>query len=365
MKSAGAGCHCRSPREDDVTRLYKLTNDTLVPVAQGRLSNEKMIQNWIAQKPELLGLDLLIIGREVIIADRGRIDLLGIDEDGNLAILELKRDRTPREVIAQVLDYASWVVSLSTKEVHDIAFRYLKRDLKQAFRERFQTTLPETLNESHTMVIVASAFDASSQRIVRYLSETHEIAINTAFFTVFEEDGQTLLTTDWLLDQAEVVERSEAKAKAPWSGLWYVNTAEGLHRSWDDMQRYGFISAGGGEQYSDPLKRLQPGNRIVAYQKGAGYVGYGTVTAAAVIAHDFQTKGGPLLVQPLAQPGMARPGEDATRAEYVVGVDWIKTVPVAEAKRFDGMFANQNIVCKLRDPKTIEFLQDQFGVTSE
>jgi hypothetical protein len=64
------------------------------------------------------------------------------------------------------------------------------------------------LNENHTMVIIASAFDASSQRIVRYLSEEHEIAINTAFFTVFEDDGQTLLTTDWLLDQSEVAERS-------------------------------------------------------------------------------------------------------------------------------------------------------------
>ncbi len=346
-----------------MTRLYKLSNGALAQVAQGRLANEDMIQNWIAQKPELLGLDLLIIGREVVITDRGRIDLLGIDEEGNLAILELKRDRTPREIIAQILDYASWVVTLSTRQVHDVAFRYLKRDLESAFRERFETTLPETLNENHTMVIIASAFDASSQRIVRYLSETHDIAINTAFFTVFEDGGQTLLTTDWLLDQAEVAERSEAKAKAPWSGLWYVNTGEGPHRAWEDMRRYGFIAAGGGPQYSDPLKRLQPGNRFVAYQKGAGYVGYGTVTASPVIAHDFQTKDGPLLEQPLVQPGIARPGEDATRAEYVVGVDWIKSVPVAEAKRFDGIFANQNVVCKLRDPKTLEFLRDQFDVS--
>src|SRR6266566_2900898 len=63
------------------------------------------------------------------------------------------------------------------------------------------------------MVIIASAFDASSQRIVRYLSEVHDIAINTAFFKVFEDDGQTLLTTDWLLDQSEVAERLEAKVK--------------------------------------------------------------------------------------------------------------------------------------------------------
>jgi hypothetical protein len=61
---------------------------------------------------------------------------------------------------------------------------------------------------------------------------------------------------------------------------------------------------------------------------------------------------------------MARSGQDASHAEYVVGVDWKKTVPIAEAKRFEpGMFANQNIVCKLRDPKTIDFLREQFGVS--
>ena len=84
-----------------------------------------------------------------------------------------------------------------------------------------------------------------------------------------------------------------------------------------------------------------------------------------MIASDFQTESGPLLEQQLAQTGIARAGEDAAHAEYVVGVDWIKTVPVAEAKWSSGLFANQNIVCKLRDPKTIEFLRDKFGVTLE
>lgn len=348
---------------EKMTRLYKLANDVPVQVSSARLANENTIQNWISERPGLLGLDLLIIGREVVAPDRGRIDLLGIDEEGNLSILELKRDRTPREVIAQILDYASWISTLSTREVHEIAVKHLKRDLEAAFRERFETALPETLNENHTMVIIASKFDASSQRIVRYLSETYDIAINTAFFTMFEDEGKTLLATDWLLDQSEVVERSETKAKGPWSGLWYVNAGDGPHRSWGDMQRYGFIAAGGGEKYSGPLSRLHPGDRVAVYQKGAGYVGYGVVKSSSVIASDFKTESGPLFEQQLIQPGMARIGEDVARAEHVVGIDWVKTVPIVDAKRFDGMFANQNIVCKLRDPKTIDFLRDQFGVS--
>src|SRR5712671_3818159 len=187
-----------------MTKLYRLSGDTLLPVPGGQLSKEEMIQSWLAHQPELLGLDVLIIGREVVTAFGGRIDLLGMDAEGDLVIIELKRDRTPREIIAQILDYASWIVSLSTREVHEIAVKHLGRSLELAFSEHHESALPEALNSDHTMVIVASAFDPSSQRIVRYVSEKHGIGINTAFFTVFEEGGQTLLATDWLLDQSEV-----------------------------------------------------------------------------------------------------------------------------------------------------------------
>lgn len=345
-----------------MTRLYKLSGGTLQPVPRGQLGNERLIEDWVARQPDLLGLDILIIGRQVQTEFGGRIDLLGIDVDGNLVIVELKRDRTPRDIIAQVLDYASWVSALSTRAVHDVALRHLGRSLEAAFRERFEAALPQTLNATHTMVIVASAFDPSSQRIVRYLAEEHDIAINTAFFTMFEHDGTTLLATDWLLDQAEVVERSEAKKQAPWSGLWYVNVGDGPSRSWEDMRRYGFIAAGGGERYSGPLARLQPGDRLVAYQKQAGYVGYGEVTAPAVMARDFETGNGLLLDQPLTQLNLAHDADDPKLAEHTVGVRWIEAVPVAEAKWTEGLFANQNIVCKLRDPKTVDFLKDMFGV---
>jgi RecB family endonuclease NucS len=117
-----------------MTRLYKLSGDALVPVPRGRLSNEEMIETWLTRQPDLLGLDILIIGRQVVTDFQGRIDLLGIDADGDLVIVELKRDRTPREIIAQVLDYGSWTSALSTRQVHEIGVNYLGRRLELAFR---------------------------------------------------------------------------------------------------------------------------------------------------------------------------------------------------------------------------------------
>lgn len=345
-----------------MTKLYRQVGPELVSVPAGKLASEDMIEGWVAADPGLLGLEILVIGRQIITDHNGRIDLLGIDAAGNLAVVELKRGMTPREIVAQVLDYASWISSLSTAAVHAIAQKHLKGSLEAAFMNRFGETIPERLNASHSMIIVASALDASSQRIVRYLSEVHGVGINTAFFTVFEHGGELLLTTDWLLDQEEVVARSEAKVKAPWHGLWYVNVGEGEHRSWDDMRRYGFVAAGNGVKFSGPLRRLQVGLPIVAYQKKAGYVGYGIVTAPSVPAKDFATSDGPLLEQKLEQPGIGHDADSTELAEYVVAVDWKKTVPVSEAKTFTGVFANQNVVCQLRHPETVEFVRQQFGV---
>ena len=236
----------------------------------------------------------------------------------------------------------------------------LGKPLENAFRERFGVELPETLNESHSLVIVAGEFDASSRRIVEYLAEVHDIAINTAFFSVFEHNGETLLAADWLLDQEEVKQRSENKAKAPWSGLWYYNVGQENARHWEDMRKYSFIAAGGARYYSDFLKKLSPEEQFFAYQKQAGYVGYGIVKGEPLPCKDFVVNGKPILSLTLEAPALGHDLDDLDKCEYLVAVDWEKTFPLSEAKTFTGAFANQNIVCKLRDTATIEFLQEAF-----
>ena len=107
--------------------LWGVENGGLVALPKVRLDNEDRLEEWIAQDASLLGLDLLIIGRQVRTPTSGRIDLLAIDEDGDIVVLELKRDKTPREVVAQGLDYASWVAGLLPGQIEEIAQDYLKR----------------------------------------------------------------------------------------------------------------------------------------------------------------------------------------------------------------------------------------------
>jgi hypothetical protein len=261
------------------------------------------------------------------------------------------------------LDYASWVKTLTTPAIYDIAERYKKERLATLFQEHFGDQIPERLNGTHQMLIVASEIDPASRRIVEYLSEEHGIAINTAFFNVFESDGQEWLTTDFLLDQVEVEERSERRVRAPWSGYYFVNAGVGEDRAWADMIKYGFVGAGGGDFYSKRLDQLSIGDEIFAFQRGLGYVGYGVVNTEKVPASEFMTGSGPLFQQDLVQPNIKRNADDSSRAEYVVGIDWQKTFDLDKSKWFKGAFANQNIVCKLRDQATVDFLVREFGVS--
>jgi hypothetical protein len=345
--------------------LWEIQGDQLVELPKRRLDEEERLREWIAQDVSLLGLDLLIIGRQVQTRYGGWIDLLAIDQQGDLVILELKRHQTPREVVAQVLDYASWVAELTPQEVADIAQAYLEKPLSAAFQERWEADLPEVINNDHRMIIVASELDDSSERIVQYLATRHSLNINVVFFTCFQQDGKELIGRAWLLDPEEVEDRTERRLKAPWDGLWFVNVGESDWRNWDDCVKYCFLSAGGGRKYTEPLRKLIKGSKVFAYMKKLGYVGYGEVETEAQPAKDFVPPGQKksVLDLPLVQQGMKHDRDDPEQCEWVIGVKWLYKFPREEAKWFDGAFANQNIVCKLRDRKAVEYLRREFNVT--
>jgi hypothetical protein len=107
----------------------------------------------------------------------------------------LKRDRTPREVVAQALDYACWLEKLEPDEIAAIYRRFAPgRSLAEDFKQFFHLELDEeTFNASHQIIIVASSLDDSTERIVRYLSEK-DIPINVLFFQVFSHGTEQFLS---------------------------------------------------------------------------------------------------------------------------------------------------------------------------
>jgi len=189
-----------------------IADDQLEAVERTRLDLESRLESWIAADVAMVDERLLVIGRQVETDFGGVVDLLCIDPEGDLVILELKRDKTPRDITAQALDYASWVVSLSHERVMEIAEKYLGGTLEGSFASRFGIDLPENLNGDHRILIIASRIDQSSERIIQYLSDRHGVSINAVTFQFFKDpSGQEILTRVFLLEPDEVDYRARTK----------------------------------------------------------------------------------------------------------------------------------------------------------
>jgi hypothetical protein len=343
-------------------KLWQVGETGLKAVPKSALDKEVRLEEWVLKDPGLLGMDVLIIGRQVVMPNGGRIDLLALDVDANLVILELKRDKTPREVVAQILDYGAYIRKFSFEKIDEFARRFCGKPVSDAFAEHFGESLPDEINQSHQLIILASELDESSERIVEYLADEHEVPINAIFFRFFKTENGEFLGRAWLMDPEEVQERAISHKQAPWSGYYFVNVGESEHRNWDDCRNYGFLAAGHGPKYSRPLRKLTEGALVFAYMKQRGYVGLGKVTKPAAMVRDFivDRLGKKLLEVPLRQPNLADLAADPDYSEWAVGIDWQKTFSRDEAKWFKEGFANQNIVCKLRDPATVAFLKKEF-----
>jgi hypothetical protein len=341
-------------------------------LAVSTLDAESVLEDALEKDLSILAGDLMLVGRQVPTSYGKFIDLLAMTASGELVVVELKRSRTPREVVAQLLDYASWVETLSYDEIASIfSDKNSARKLEEAFDDAFGISLPEQINQSHELIVVASELDPSTERIINYLADNYGVPVNAVFFRFYRDDGRDYLARTWLIDPKDAERKvSQSKAKKgsePWNGRdFYVSLGEGEHRNWEDCRKYGFVSGGQGKWYSQTLKLLFPGSRVFVNIPATGYVGVGVVTGAAVPVNEFKvtTDGSevPILQMPLQAPQMAKNSEDPVLSEYLVRVDWLKAVPKSEAYWEKGFFALQHTACRLTSSFTIERLSQHFGL---
>ncbi len=335
------------------------------------LPKEQLLEDMIVAAPKLLSEEWMLIGRQEDTGLGGRADLLAVSPDGSLVLIELKRDRTPREVVAQALDYASWVVKLRPDEITAIYKRFAPgHSLQDDFKQWFGATLDEeTLNENHQIVIVASSMDASTERIVGYLSDK-KVSINVLCFQVFSHGDDQLLSRSWLIDpvKAQVNTASPVQSSDPWNGEFYCSFGESKSRSWQDAVEYGFVCGGGGKWYSRTLQLLSPDDRIWVKIPDTGFVGVGRVTGRITPASEYKVKnkeGSEVPVLAAAKRGNYHSDkiDNPDECEYFVPVQWLQTVPKQQAFYEVGLFGNQNTVCQPTTPKwrfTVERLMEKF-----
>ena len=351
--------------------LWRLDGSDAVPLPTSSLDSEKRLEDILEKDISILGLDrLVVVGRQVPTRWGKLIDLLALDPQGDLYLIELKRDRTPREIVAQALDYGSWIKGLDYEALIGIYDDYREGEefdtmLKQAFGEQ----VPDDFNTNQQLIIVASELDASTERIVEYLTD-FEVPINVVFFRYLRDGDGEYLARSWLASPSETESKTTRK-KRPWNGRdFYISFGEGDTRQWEDAVKYGFVSGGGERWYSRSLNALQPGHRVFVHIPQSGYVGVGKVVESAQPVSKFTVgadgKTLPILDAPdLKATTMGRNLDDPDRCEYLVRVKWEKTRAREDAWWEPGLFANQNTAAKLRDGQTIKRLEAHFGLDSD
>lgn len=357
--------------------VWRIDGD-LKPVDFGPLDMEVRLEDILDENVDIASPNWLVIGRQVR-TDHGLfIDLLAIDRDANLVVLELKRDKTYRDIVAQVLDYGSWVRELTDDRIAQIFDDYQKRwhgaakltSIDEAFESKFRVSMPDEMNSTHELVVVASSLDPATERVVRYLADEYGVRINAVFFRVFRDGDREYLSRAWFRDPAEVTAGlGEEAAVGEWNGEYYASFGYDPEVVRDGLKR-GYLVAGGGSWYSKTLAALEPGARIWANVPGAGYVGVGVVEQEMQPVDDFMVsdESGSEVQITNASPIAARlrrAADDPEMTDYLVRVKWLKTVDPNQAVHEKGFFGNQNSVARPRSPKwnhTVERLKVVWSV---
>jgi len=193
-------------------RITRLEKRTFVELG---LKERDHLQEWIANDPDCLGEELLIIQKEFdgFQDTRERLDLLAIDKQGNLVIIENKLDDSGRDVTWQVLKYASYCSSLSKDEIRSIFQEYLgKRESAEEILSEFLEKEDFTevqLNQGTTqrIMMVAASFRKEVTSTVLWLMN-YKIRIQCFKVTPYIFGDQLLLNFDQILPVKDAQEYS-------------------------------------------------------------------------------------------------------------------------------------------------------------
>ncbi len=226
--------------------MYKinLDNKTLEQLdervfSELNLKERDDLQEWIANQPEVLGEELLIIQKEFaeFSETRERLDLLALDKQGSLVIIENKLDDSGRDVTWQALKYASYCSRLSKENIKKIYQDYLD---KQEPGAKAEENLSEFFEEDYAeidlntgimqrIILIAAKFRKEVTSTVLWLLN-YNLRIQCFVATPYSMGDEVFLTVNQIIPTQDAEEFMIGMAEKT-QGVMVAETGRGINRT--------------------------------------------------------------------------------------------------------------------------------------
>jgi hypothetical protein len=228
----------------------------------------------------VFGEPLLLVSNQVRTANKKRADILALDRNGNAVIIELKRDRGRLGVETQALQY---LADFSAYKGRDFLRRFSSTGLTEEAVLSFlgDKGSVDLLNQRPRVILLARDFDESVFVIGEWLSDKG-VAFRCISYQPIEISGARFLSFSVAFDHSpEGLYQLIFSASTREPGVFWHNIADNSQEWWDFLRNNGQIPAcfqnAPGDQGEKILCKHKEGDKIIAFAKGYGAIGWGVI----------------------------------------------------------------------------------------
>ncbi len=234
---------------------------------------------------DIFGEELFPIGKQVWTKDKKRADILAIDKVGNGVIIELKRDKARLGVDTQALQYLAEFSAYKGSNFISHFSKYFKNSesLKGAIKGFLgcdESDL-EKINKNSRIILMARSFDPALYSMGMWLANSG-IPFRCIKYIPVEIEGKRYLSFSMTFDQSPPTQYPlifQNHSREP-EYFWH-NIGENEQGWWVHLVEKNQISASfsnqPGDQGERTLRKYIKGDKIIAYAKEYGAVGWGTI----------------------------------------------------------------------------------------
>ncbi len=161
------------------------------------------IEEWVRLNPEILGEDLLIVSIEFdrFSNSNDRLDLLAVDRQGNLVVIELKRDSAAGYADLQAIRYAAMVSSMTIEKLVPYYIAYKNKydkesisdlDAKEQIIEFVESDSFSELSTKTRIILCSEGFSQEITTTVLWLRDA-EIDISCVSITPYKVEEKIII----------------------------------------------------------------------------------------------------------------------------------------------------------------------------